>query len=235
MFGLFMSLDPLYWILIGPAMLLGIWAQARVKSAYARYNRVGTRSGISGAEAARALLHREGITDVSVEVTKGWLSDHYDPRSHTLRLSPEVYQGRSIASVGIAAHETGHAVQHARGYAALHLRTAIVPIAQFGSWLAWPMLFGGFILGSMGLVKIGIICFAALVLFQLITLPVEFDASSRAKVALCEAGVVNAQELIGVEKVLDAAAMTYVAATIAALAQLLYFLLRSGLRGGGDD
>lgn len=235
MFDFMLMMDPLYWLLIGPAMLLGAWAQYRVKSAYGRYSRVGTRAGYSGAEAARALLRREGIDDVEVELTQGWLSDHYDPSSRTLRLSPEVYGGRSVASVGIAAHEAGHAVQHARGYAALHLRTAIVPVAQFGSWLAWPLLFGGFLLGSLGMVKIGIVCFAALVVFQLVTLPVEFDASSRAKVALAHAGVVDAQELAGVATVLNAAAMTYVAATIAALAQLLYFLLRSGLLGGRDD
>lgn len=235
MFGFFMSLDPLYWLLIGPAMLLGVWAQASIKSAYAKYSRVGTRSGLTGAEAAAAMLRRENIHDVSIELGQGWLSDHYDPRAKTLRLSPEVYGGRSVASVGIAAHEAGHAVQHARGYAALHLRSAIVPMAQFGSWLAMPMLFGGFLLGSLGMVKIGIVCFAALVVFQLVTLPVEFDASARAKRALATGGVVDDDELRGVSAVLGAAAWTYVAATIAAVAQLLYFLVRSGLLGGRDD
>jgi len=235
MYGLFTGLDPLYWLLIGPTMLLALWAQQKVSSAYGRFARVPVRSQLSGAEAALTLLARAGIRDVRVEPTRGWLSDHYDPSSRTLRLSPEVYGGRTVASVGIAAHEAGHAVQHARGYAPLHLRTALVPVVQFGSWLAWPMIFGGMLLGSLGLVQLGIIAFGLLVAFQVVTLPVEFDASARAKQALAAAGVVSGRELDGVDEVLDAAAMTYVAAAVTAAAQLLYFVIRSGLLGGRDE
>ncbi|HUU43588.1 MAG TPA: zinc metallopeptidase, partial [Planctomycetota bacterium] len=165
-----------------------------------------------------------------------WLSDHYDPRSKTLRLSPEVHGGRSVASVGVAAHEAGHALQHAHGYAPMSLRSAFVPVATFGSWLAFPLIFIGFLFASLELMKWGIILFGAIVVFQLITLPVEFNASKRAKAALANSGiVVTEEEAHGVSAVLSAAALTYVAAAVAALAQLLYFLLRSGLLGGRRD
>ena len=232
----FISLDPLYWILILPAFLLAILAQMKVKSAYNRFSRIATARGYTGAEAAARILAREGILDVQIERAKGWLSDHYDPRKKVLRLSPQVHDGRSVASVGIAAHEVGHAVQHSAGYAALQLRSIMVPAAGIGSWLAIPMIFFGLLLQTMGLVHLGIILFTALVVFQIITLPVEFNASSRAKAALAETGIVVSQEeLNGVSSVLNAAAMTYVAATVMAVAQLLYFLMRAGLLGGGDD
>ncbi len=234
--GLFMSLDPLYWLLVGPAMLLAFFAQMKVKSAYARYQRVPNTRGYTGAEAAAATLSAAGVDGVKIEETRGFLSDHYDPASQTLRLSPDVYSGRSIAAVGIAAHEAGHALQHAGGYAPLALRSFMVPAAGLGSWLAWPMIIGGMIFGWLGLIKLGIMLFGALVVFQIITLPVEFNASSRAKTMLAQTGiVVSRDEAAGVASVLNAAAMTYVAATIAAVAQLLYFLLRSGLLGGSDD
>ena len=235
MFGMMMSLDPLYWFLIGPTVLLAIYAQQKVSGAYDRFARVPVRSGLSGAQAALHLLERAGIRNVRVEMTRGWLSDHYDPSSRTLRLSPQVYGGRTVAAVGIAAHEAGHAVQHASGYSLLQLRSLLVPAVQFGSSLAWPLLVFGFIVGSMGLVKLGILAFATILLFQLVTLPVEFDASERAKAALTTSGVVSRQELSGVETVLSAAALTYVAAAVSSAAQLLYFLLRSGLLSGSDE
>jgi Zn-dependent membrane protease YugP len=235
-FNPFLFLDPLYMIIVGPALLFAIFAQMMVKGAYSRFQRVGTARGYTGAEAAARILSSNGIRDVSIERIGGWLSDHYDPAKKVLRLSPRVYDSRSVAAVGIAAHEAGHALQHAEGYAPLQLRSALVPLAGMGSYLAFPMILFGFFLNMMGLVKIGIILFSLLVLFQLITLPVEFNASSRAKTVLASTGiVVDQREISGVSAVLNAAAMTYVAATVAAIAQLLFFLMRAGLLGGGDD
>lgn len=235
MYGLFMMLNPLYLVMMLPALVLAVWAQAKVKGAFAKWSQVATRRGYSGAEAAQAILDRNNIRDVKIEVTQGWLSDHYDPRSRTLRLSPNVYGGRSVAAVGIAAHEVGHAIQHARGYAALSLRSLILPVATLGSHLAFPLLFLGFIINSLSLVQFGIVVFSGAVLFQIVTLPVEFNASSRAKAALTDAGIVTtSEESRGVRKVLGAAAMTYVAAALAAVVQLLYFILRAGGMGGDD-
>jgi hypothetical protein len=228
--------DPLYLIMIAPAALLAFYAQIKVKSAFSRYSRVPVQSGVSGAEAAAAMLRDAGLFDVGIEETRGWLSDHYDPRKRVLRLSPDVYRGRSVAAVGVACHEAGHAVQHADNYAPLALRNAIVPVASIGSWAAWPMIFLGLLLQMRGLALIGVIAFAALVPFQVITLPVEFNASRRAKERLANLVIVRTpEEQRGVAAVLDAAALTYVAATVTALAQLLYFALRLGLIGGGDD
>jgi uncharacterized protein len=223
MFGMF--IDPTYLIIVGPTILIALWAQMKVKSAYGKYSRVANSRGLSGAEAAAELLRREGGGDVRIEATKGWLSDHYDPKSRTLRLSPDVHNGRSVAAVGIAAHEAGHALQHAQNYAFLGMRSALVPVAGIGSWLSFPLIFIGFFLHSADLVGVGVITFAAVVAFQFITLPVEFNASSRAKEALQRHGLLRAEELTGVNKVLGAAAMTYVAATLTALAQLFYFVL----------
>ncbi len=234
--GFYAMFDPLYWMLIGPTMLFAMWAQMKVKGAFSKYSKIRNSSGISGAEAARQMLCREGVTDCTIEMTQGWLSDHYDPTTRTLRLSPDVYNNSSVAAVGIACHEAGHALQHAQNYGFLGLRSSLVPLAGIGSWLAWPIIFLGMFINSMGLAQIGIIIFSFTVLFQIITLPVEINASSRAKVALATTGIINSHEEIeGVNKVLNAAAMTYVAATIAAVAQLLYFLLRTGLLGGSDD
>jgi len=229
-------LDPLYWLLIGPAMLLAVYAQMKVKGTYTRYSRIANRRGYTGAQAAARILDTAGIRNVRIEMARGWLSDHYDPRSRKLRLSSEVYSGRSVAAVGIAAHEVGHAVQHATGYAPLHLRSAMASTAGLGSFLAMPMIVLGYFLASFALIKLGIILFSALVVFQLVTLPVEINASSRAKKALTASGIVGTrEEAAGVNSVLNAAALTYVAATITAIAQLLFFLLRFGLIGGGDD
>ncbi|HOT00749.1 MAG TPA: zinc metallopeptidase [Acidobacteriota bacterium] len=231
MFGI----DPLYWMLMLPVMLLSFFASFRVKSAFKKYSQVRTAFGITGAQAARQILDRNGLGHVEVVETHGFLSDHYDPTKKVVRLSPEVYRSPSLASVGIAAHETGHAVQHAKSYAPLMLRNMMVPVASIGSNFAWIAIMAGFVIGLMGLVKIGILLFSAVVVFQLLTLPVEFNASAKAKEMLTGYGLVSTGELAGVNKVLSAAAMTYVAAAASAIVTLLYFLLRAGLIGGRDD
>jgi Zn-dependent membrane protease YugP len=226
-----MFFDPLYLLFALPGLLLGLWAQARVKGAFGNYSRVRTLRGVTGAEVARSLLDAQGLYDVAVEETKGFLSDHYDPRAKVLRLSPEVYRTPSIAAAGVAAHEMGHAIQDARGYAPLQLRSAVVPAAQFGSSLA-PLIFfaglmlqwaGAFSLGN-SIAWLGVLMFGAAVLFTLITLPVEFDASRRAKQLLVSHGIMVGDEIKGVNKVLDAAALTYVAAAVAAIGTLLYYV-----------
>jgi hypothetical protein len=232
MFGLF---DPMYWLLIGPTMLLALWAQMKVKGAYGKWSEVPASSRMTGAQAAERMLRQAGVTGVTIESVQGYLSDHYDPRAKKLRLSPGVYQSNSVAAMGIACHEAGHALQHAQGYAPLALRNSIVPVASLGSWLAWPMIFLGMMLNMSGLMLLGVIAFAGLVVFQVITLPVEFDASARAKRQLMSLGIIQSQgEAKGVADVLDAAAMTYVAATVTAVATLIYYLLRLGVLGRRD-
>ena len=229
-------MDPLYWLLIGPTMILALWAQLKVKSNFNKYSQVGTSRGVTGAQAAELVLRHANISDVRVEEVGGYLSDHYDPRAKVLRLSPDVYNGRSIAAAGVAAHEAGHAIQHAREYAPLKLRSALVPVANFGSWLSWPIIMIGMLMQSMQLLQLGVILFSALVLFQIVTLPVEYNASNRAKEVLVRTGVLTSnEEREGVNKVLGAAAMTYVAATISAVMQLIYFAIRAGLLGGRRD
>jgi len=229
--------DPLYLLFAAPGLLLGLWAQWRVKSTFNRYAEVGTRRGLSGAEVAGAILRAEGIVDVRIEPSQGWLSDHYSPREKALRLSPAVFQGRTIAAAGVAAHEVGHAVQHARGYAALGMRSALVPVVQFASPLAMPVIVAGFILsGWMGVIGeiitiAGLALFTLVVLFQMVTLPVEFDASRRALAAIDKGGILEGEETDGARAVLRAAAWTYVAAAVSSLLTLLYFLMRSGLLG----
>jgi uncharacterized protein len=222
-----MYFDPGYFVFALPPMLLGLWAQFRVKSAFSRYSQVRTQSGINGAEAARRILERGGIGNVTIEPTRGMLSDHYDPRSKSLRLSEEVYGLPSIASVGVAAHEAGHALQDKAGYMPLQLRSVMVPAVSIGSNLG-PILFmaGIFMAGSLGttLAWAGILLFAAVALFALVTLPVEYNASNRAKELLVSQGILSSAEMEGVNAVLDAAALTYVAAAAQAIMQLLYFL-----------
>ncbi len=226
-----MFFDPIYFLIVGPPMLLSMWAAFKVKSTFHRYNQVPAASGASGAEVARELLLRHGL-DMPVEEFPGELSDHYDPRVRKLRLSSVVYRGRSIGAIGVAAHEAGHAIQHATGYKPLLLRHTMAPIAQFGSsaWI-W-IIMAGFLLGSLGLVQIGILLFVGVVAFQIVTLPVELNASARAKQMVYETGFVGASERGGVSKVLTAAAMTYVAAALTSIATLLYYLMRAGLLGG---
>jgi Zn-dependent membrane protease YugP len=225
-----MFFDPYYLLFALPGLLLGLWAQARVRGAFNQYSKVRTARNVTGAEVARSLLDENGLHDVAVEETQGFLSDHYDPRTRVLRLSPDVYRTPSVAAAGVAAHEMGHALQHAAGYAPLQLRSAIVPVAQFGSSLAPILFIIGFLLNFTTLAWAGVILFAGAVLFTLVTLPVEFDASKRAKALLSSSGIMVGEEIRGVDKVLDAAALTYVAAAVAAIGQLLYYVLLLGGR-----
>ncbi|HOO71050.1 MAG TPA: zinc metallopeptidase [Spirochaetota bacterium] len=229
------GIDPLYWIMMIPVLLLSLFASLRVKSTYNKYSKILSASGLTGADAAREILNRNGLSGVSVVETQGFLSDHYDPGKKVVRLSPQNYRGTSIAAIGVAAHETGHAIQHARSYAPLMLRNMMVPIASIGSNFSWIIIFAGFIMGAMGLVKAGIVLFSVVVFFQLVTLPVEFNASSRAKEILASHGIMSSGEVAGVNRVLSAAAMTYVAAAASSIMTLLYFLVRAGLLGGSDD
>jgi Zn-dependent membrane protease YugP len=229
-----MFFDPLYLLFMLPGFLLALWAQIKVKGNFNKYSKVPNSRGMTGAQAARRILTDNGISDVGVERVAGMLSDHYDPRSKTLRLSPEVHDSASVAAIGIAAHEVGHAIQHARQYQPLILRQTLAPVAMVGSNLAMFLLMIGFFMQSMGMVWLGILGFSAAVLFTLVTLPVEFNASNRAKELLPRMGLANQGEAVMVSKVLDAAALTYVAAAISAVLQLLYFLLRAGVLGGGS-
>jgi len=217
-------LDPMYFVYVGPAILLALWAQAKVKSAYRQGSQYQARSGLSGAETAQRILDQFGIADVGIEPMKSFLGDHYDPRNKVLRLSPDVYHGRSLAALGIAAHEVGHAIQHAKRYAPLALRNGLVPMASVGSSLSILLILAGaFIAVLRPLAIVGLVLFGAVVLFQLINLPVEFNASSRARAILLNTGMITAEEDPVVAKVLNAAAMTYVAATITAIMTLLYY------------
>lgn len=230
-----MYFDPVYFIFILPAMLLAGWAQLKVKWAYAQASKIPVHSGVSGAEAARRLLATAGLSNVGIEKTEGHLSDHYDPKDKVLRLSPEVYSGRSLASVGIAAHEAGHALQDAARYAPLVARNIIVPVASFGSNASWIIMTLGFVMQSFQLIAFGVLLFSLVVIFQVVNLPVEFNASSRAKELLFRHGIIAAEERAMVSKVLGAAAMTYVAATVSAILTLAYYLFRMGLLGNRDQ
>lgn len=231
---MFLGIDPLYWMMMLPVLLLSAFASFRVKSAFNKYSKIGSHSGKTGAEIAAAILQRNGLSHVDVREASGFLSDHYDPTKKVVKLSPNVYNSNSVAAVGIAAHETGHAVQHAKAYGPLTLRNTMVPIASIGSNFAWIIIIAGFFMNMLGLVKIGVVLFSAVVVFQLITLPVEFNASSRAKKMLQEYGLVSQRDVHGVSAVLNAAAMTYVAAAASAIMTLLYFLIRAGLLGGDE-
>jgi len=219
-----MFFDPLYFLFIAPAFILGLWAQMRVKSTFATAQRLA--APLSGAAAARHILDSAGLQNVDIQQVQGFLSDHYDPRRKVLRLSPEVYQNRSLAAVGIAAHESGHAIQDAHNYAPLVVRNAVVPAAGFGSNIGILLVILGAIFQVGPLVLAGIGLFSCVVFFQLVNLPVEFNASARAKAQLVQLGIVNRQELTYVNKVLNAAAWTYVAATLQAILTLLYLVLR---------
>lgn len=219
--------------LIIPPMILALYAQSKVKSTYAKFSRITARSRISGAETARRILQSSQATNVTVERTKGRLSDHYDPRKKVLRLSEGVFDSPSLAALGIAAHEAGHAVQDASGYAPLHIRNGIYPVANLGSSLAFPLFFIGFLFSRSGptiLMDLGILLFSGAVVFSLITLPVEFNASRRALASLRDGGYLQADEIEGARKVLSAAALTYVAATAMAAMQLLRMFILRGSR-----
>lgn len=219
-----MLLDPIYFLFILPPLLLGLYAQWQVKSRFAQMSEMPAR--MSGALAAREMLDSEGLYDVGVEPIQGHLGDHYDPRHRVLRLSPDVYNGRSLSALGVACHEAGHAFQHAKNYAPLQIRNLAVPAANFGSGIGLTMAMFGVIFHLQPLLLIGIILFAAVVFFQVVNLPVEFDASARAKRHLVEHGIVADNEAPYVAKVLNAAALTYVAATLQAIMTLLYYVMR---------
>jgi Zn-dependent membrane protease YugP len=221
----------LYILFSLPALLLGFWAQLKVKSAFNKFSRIRTFTGLTGSEVARRILDSNGLQNVKIEQVNGFLSDHYDPISRTLRLSPNVYQSNSIAAAGIAAHESGHAIQHAEGYFPLQIRSTIVPAVQIGSWLGPIIFMAGMIFLGTTVAWAGLILFAATAAFSIITLPVEFDASSRAKAILSTSGIMYNSEMDGVNRVLDAAALTYVAAAVQAVSTVLYYLfLLSGRR-----
>lgn len=221
-----MFFDPLYFLLLSPALLLAMWAQWRVRSTYE--HAMQEPAPMSGAQAARMILDHAGLQQVPIEEVPGQLSDHYDPRTQTVRLSTDVYRQRSCAAVGIAAHEVGHAIQHAEQYAPLVIRNFAVPAAVVGPNLSIMLLIGGAILGLPALIWIGIVVFGGVAAFQLVNLPVEFDASNRAKRHLSEMGVVDYQGAAAVRSVLNAAAWTYVAATLQTLLTLLYYVIRYG-------
>ena len=232
-----MILDPIYFLFAAPAILLSLFAKFLTDSRFKKYSRVAPSSGLTGAQAAYQLLRREGLNDVAVERVGGFLTDHYDPRSRVLRLSPQVHDGRSLSAVGVACHEAGHALQHAQSYAPLGLRSAMVPATNFSSRLSMPLLFIGLLLsgasaGGQLLMIGGILLLSVSVLFTLITLPVEWDASARAKRLMVRDGIVSPQQEKDAGAVLDAAFLTYLAAAMSAMMTLLYWLYRSGLIGG---
>ena len=227
--------DPLYFMMLAPAMLLAAWAQWKVQSAFSHGSKIRSASGLTGAQAAQRILEAEGIYNVTIEPIAGMLSDHYDPTHKVLRLSSQVYGSNSIAALGVAAHEAGHAVQDATRYPLLVIRNAVVPLANIGSSASWVLIFAGMLLQITQLFILGVAAFSLTVFFQVVNLPVEFDASRRARNALMMTGLVAPQEDREVGRVLNAAAMTYVAGTITSILTLVYYLIRSGLLGGSSD
>ena len=228
-----MFFDPTYFLIVGPGMLLALWASFKVKRTFKKYAEVPIGKGMTGADVAKELLRRNNVRGVRVEPHEGWLSDHYDPSKRVVRLSPDVYHGRSISAVGVAAPECGPALPHAQGYSAMTLRQNLVGPANLGSNMSFIAIIGGYFLQMSGLIWLGILLFSAVVLFQLVTLPVEFNASSRARKHLLQDGIITAPEEKQVGKVLNAAALTYVAALITSVLTLLYYVLR--FTGGSSD
>ena len=226
--------DPTMVLLI-PAMILAMYAQMKVNSTYHHYSQIASQRGMTGADVAPYILNKNGLYDIPIERVQGQLSDHYDPRSRVVRLSQGVYDSTSIAALGVAAHEVGHAIQHDTGYMPLYIRNTIIPITQIGSYVSIPLLILGILVSSPRLVELGILLFTAIVFFQLITLPVEFNASRRAVAVLGDEAILTADELVGTKKVLSAAALTYVAAAVTAVFQLLRLLIISGVLGCRDD
>jgi len=238
-----MMFDPLYLMIMGVGLVISLFAQAKVKMAMRKYSQIPSASGLTGAQAASQMLRANGISGVGIEQVSGFLSDHYDPRKKVLRLSPDIYGGTSVAALGVACHEAGHALQDAKGYAPLFLRNAMVPVASFGSTGGIWMIVIGMVLGAASgsgigsvIAMLGFYLLLAGVIFTVVTLPVEFNASSRAKTQLVSLGMVRSpEEQRGVTKVLNAAAMTYVAAATVAILQLFYWAMRLGLLGGRSD
>jgi len=227
--GYYYGFDMTYIVLVLPAIIFSMWAQTKVNSTFSKYQRVRCYSGYTGAQIARRILDENGLQHVRVERIAGNLTDHYDPRTQVVRLSDSVYNNPSVAAVGVAAHETGHAVQHATGYGPLVIRNSIIPLTNFGSKLSMPLILLGFLLNSSALLNLGIVAFSMATLFQLITLPVEFNASSRAMRTLSN-GMMSDNELNGTKKVLTAAALTYVAALMVSAMQLLRLVILANHR-----
>ncbi len=231
---MYFGFDPIHLVITFVGLAMVLLAQARVKGAYAKWSQVSARSGLTGADVARAMMRDEQIYDIQLETVDGQMTDHYDPKAKVVRLSHDVYYGNSIAALGIAAHEIGHVIQDARGYSPMKLRSVMYPLSAFGSNFGYFFIIGGVLItmfsgmNLMILTQIGIWLFAAGVAFSLVTLPVEFDASRRAKLALAHGGILDAEEMVGVRKVLGAAAMTYVAAAAVAVMELIYLILRYG-------
>lgn len=232
---MFLLIDPIYYVFMIPGLILAAIATFYTKSTFSKYSKRAASSGMTGAQAAYHMLQSQGINDVDIEPVRGFLSDHYDPRSKTLRLSPDVYGSQSLSAIGVACHEAGHALQHSTGYAALKLRTGLVPLAQLGSSGAYIILMLGMFFHSVAMFQVGAVVLAGAVLFSIVTLPVEWNASARAKKLMVSCGIVSSQEAEGAGQVLNAAFMTYVAGAVTAILQLLYFLMRAGLLGGSDD
>ncbi len=230
-----MFFDPIYLIFMLPGLALSLWASFRTKRAFNKYSKVRSMNGYTGAEAARIMLDRAGLHEVGIERSHGLLSDHYNPATRKLALSEAVYGSPSVAAIGVATHEAGHAIQHAQNYKPLWLRSALVPTANIGSSIGYFVMLLGLMFASQGMVLVGAVLFAAVLLFQVVTLPVEFDASARAKQLVVADGIISPTEREGVDRVLNAAALTYVAAVVSTLLTLLYFLLRAGLLGGRRD
>ncbi len=228
-----MFFDPLYLLFAAPGLILAIIASVLTRMTFAKYSKVAASTHLTGAEAAQRLLAGQGVNDVTIEQVDGFLSDHYDPRTKTLRLSPDVYGSQSLSAIGVACHEAGHALQHAQGYAWLGMRTALVPATQFGSTGSYIFIMLGMFMRFPGLILIGAVLFSVTVVFSIVTLPVEWDASARAKRLMAWSGIVSYNEQQDAAKVLNAAFMTYVASAVTALLMLLYYLIRAGVLGGG--
>jgi Zn-dependent membrane protease YugP len=230
-----MYFDPTYWLFILPALALSLYASWMTRSAFNKYSRVRTASGLTGAQAAQKLLRGAGLGDIEIVPVAGKLTDHYNPMTRRLALSEPVFDSPSVAAVGVACHEAGHALQHAAHYKPLWLRTALVPTAGIGSSLGYFVMFAGLLFHAQGVVLLGAMLVGCVLLFQIVTLPVEFDASARAKRLAVEQGIILPQERAGMDRVLNAAALTYVAAVVSTLLTLLYYLMRAGLLGGRRD
>jgi Zn-dependent membrane protease YugP len=232
---MFMYMDPMYLVFMLPALILAGIATAKTKGTFNKYSRVSASSRLTGAQAARQMLDVNGLNDVEIHRARGFLSDHYNPANRTLNLSPDVYDSQSLSAIGVACHEAGHALQHAHGYIPLQLRSAMVPVTQFSSYGAYIFIVLGFLLQSMMMAKLGVVLFGIGFLFALVTLPVEWDASARAKRQMVTDGIVVPSEADDAGKVLDAAFLTYVASAVTALLTLLYYMMRLGLLGGRND
>lgn len=232
---MFMYFDPMYLIFMLPALILAGIASAKTKGTFNKYSRVAARSRMTGAQAARQMLDLNDLQDVQIHRARGFLSDHYNPMNRTLNLSPDVHDSQSLSAIGVACHEAGHALQHAHGYVPLKFRSAMVPVTQFSSYGAYIFILLGMFMQSLVMAKFGVMLFAVGFLFALITLPVEWDASARAKRQMVTDGIVQPSEAEDAGKVLDAAFLTYVAAAVSALLTLLYYMMRLGLLGGRDD